>query len=384
MRIFLSCQQALQKHNVPAYSFWETYFKRGIEEAGHEWLEIQAVDWAEGLAYSKTDDAHKWRDRIWPKVVEDIKRQQRNKPIDLFLSYLFPNQIEPGAIQSIQALGIPCVNFFCDNVRQFTKIPQSFYCFNLHWVPEFKALKFYQKANLRYLYSPMPVWVPPAQRTWQHPENYGISFIGSRDIQREVLLARVLDSGTPLEIRGAGWQETASSSALMPQTRWQTVVNQWDFLKQHGFQPWLRKLQAKTISQVPNEHFAPFLKPQPNAQDYVAILQQSLLTLGINRYPSFYQPFEQPDTYSRMRDIEAPMMGACYLTEWTEGIDHLYELGEEIEVYATAEEMIEKIQCLSSNPQKRQKMRYRGQQRALSEHTVEKSLNKIAKVFDLH
>ena len=51
MRIFLSYQQALQKHNVPAYSFWETYFKNGIEEAKHKWVEANEVDWAESLVY---------------------------------------------------------------------------------------------------------------------------------------------------------------------------------------------------------------------------------------------------------------------------------------------------------------------------------------------
>ena len=65
MRIFLSCQQALQKHNVPTYSFWETYFKNGIEEAQHEWLEANEVDWAEGLVYLNEDDLEKWRDRTW-------------------------------------------------------------------------------------------------------------------------------------------------------------------------------------------------------------------------------------------------------------------------------------------------------------------------------
>ena len=63
MRIFLSCQQALQKHNVPAYSFWETYFKNGIEEAKHKWVEANEVDWAEGLVYFNEDDLKKWRDR---------------------------------------------------------------------------------------------------------------------------------------------------------------------------------------------------------------------------------------------------------------------------------------------------------------------------------
>jgi spore maturation protein CgeB len=105
--------------------------------------------------------------------------------------------------------------------------------------------------------------------------------------------------------------------------------------------------------------------------------------LGVNRYDSYAYPFSKPDTYSRLRDIEAPMMGACYLTEWAEGLDQLYDLGEEIETYRTAEEMVEKIRELTANPEKRKRMRCYGQKRALSEHTVAKSLDKISAALNL-
>lgn len=131
-----------------------------------------------------------WRDRTWSRTISYLKQQHRVNPIDLFLSYLFPQQVDPGAVQEIQDLGIPCVNFFCDNVREFTQIPHEFHCFDLHWVPEFKALSMYQQAGLNYVHAPMPVWIPPDQQTCEHPENYGISFIGSRDVQRETFLPK--------------------------------------------------------------------------------------------------------------------------------------------------------------------------------------------------
>ena len=71
------------------------------------------------------------------------------------------------------------------------------------------------------------------------------------------------------------------------------------------------------------------------------------------------------------------MMGACYLTEWTEELEQLYEIGEEIETYRTAEEMVEKIAELKSSNQKRQLLRRRGQERALQDHTIGQTLKKI-------
>ncbi len=34
------------------------------------------------------------------------------------------------------------------------------------------------------------------------------------------------------------------------------------------------------------------------------------------------------------------MMGACYLTKRTEGLDQFYDVGSEIETYRTAAEML--------------------------------------------
>jgi len=238
----------------------------------------------------------------------------------------------------------------------------------------------YQQEGLKYVYAPMPVWIPLDQRHSDHPEHYGLSFIGSRDIQREVLLAQAIQSHIPIEIRGAGWIDNSSKSLIninKSRSLWQTSINQWNFINSQGIPAWLRKIQSKSLPRVNDSIFASYVRQQPSHQEYNAIIQQSAITLGINRYPSYRYPFTRPNTYSRMRDIEAPMMGACYLTEWTEGLDDLYELGEEIETYRSSEELVEKIQHLISSSALRNSLRLKGQKRALSEHSITKSIDKI-------
>ena len=75
------------------------------------------------------------------------------------------------------------------------------------------------------------------------------------------------------------------------------------------------------------------------------------------------------------------MMGACYLTEWAKELENLYELGEEIETYRTAEEMVETIRELESSPAKRTQLRSRGQRRALECHTIGQTLTKISRAL---
>jgi spore maturation protein CgeB len=91
----------------------------------------------------------------------------------------------------------------------------------------------------------------------------------------------------------------------------------------------------------------------------------------------------RPLAYSRLRDIEAPMLGACYLTEWTEGLDSLFQLGEEIETYRTAEELALKLAELRKAPTRRLSLRRRGQLRALNEHSVRRSIERISQRLGL-
>jgi spore maturation protein CgeB len=98
----------------------------------------------------------------------------------------------------------------------------------------------------------------------------------------------------------------------------------------------------------------------------------------VNRYPSLRFPPDRPDTYSRLRDIEAPMAGACYLTEWTEGLDRLYDLGTEIDTYRDAAELVAKVASLSADPARRCRLRAAAQRRALSDHSISRTLARIA------
>ena len=71
------------------------------------------------------------------------------------------------------------------------------------------------------------------------------------------------------------------------------------------------------------------------------------------------------------------MLGACYLTEWTEGLDTLYEPGTEIETYRDAAELAAKAQALLADPARRRRMRAAAQRRALSDHSIGRSLARI-------
>lgn len=388
MHIYLSCLQSIEKHPIPAYEFWEPYFKRGIEEGGHRWSETPGVDWAEGLAlWGDPARLAAWRERTWSVVVDDLRHRLAKGPVDFFLGYLYPHQVERSAIEEIQRLGIPCVNFFCDNVREFAAVPPAYGVFDLHWVPEYKAMPMYQRAGFAAINAPMPTWVDPAARTCAHEERFGPTFIGSRDIQREGLFARAIALGAPVELRGPGWASDSAAAAPRPRVPRPVAAvlrDQVDFARSQGAVALARKIGGRFGARGESPSFDGHVAPPAFGADYVRVTQQSSITLGVNRYPSFRHPASRPDTYSRLRDIEAPMLGACYLTEWTEGLDELYDLGAEIETYRTPEEMVEKIAALQADSARRATMRCQAQRRALSQHSVARSVDAIGERLGVH
>ncbi|HEY1765703.1 MAG TPA: glycosyltransferase [Opitutaceae bacterium] len=382
MRIFLSCQQALRPHSAPAYSFWEFYFRNALAEAGHEIVEAPGVDWAEGLT-DLGDRRQSWLDRTWSNAAAWLKSEHAKRPVDLFLGYLFPNQVEAGALAEIRSLGIPCVNFFCDNVREFTAVPGAFRGFDLHWVPEFDAKAMYASARLAFFYAPMPVWITPERRTLPEVENAETVFAGSHDELREALLDEAASLGLKFSLYGSGWNPSAKPEPPPRRPVAATIANQLAFLRKEGLRGFAMRESYRRRAKPSNSWSAANAKPPLGFQDYFRVTRESQVIIGINRYPSFRAPFSRPGRYSRLRDVEAPMLGACYLTEQAPGLEDLFEIGAEIETYASAAELVAKAGELQRDTKRRRLLRERGQRRALSEHTIARSIEKMAAALGL-
>ncbi|TFF40861.1 glycosyltransferase family protein [Mucilaginibacter psychrotolerans] len=379
MKILLSFLQdtGQQPHNIPAYRFWQHYIKNGIEEAGMQWLEVPDADWAEGLVHSQgSHELTSWSDEIWDKTLLYIK--ENRKKIGVFLCYLYPQQINEAVIAEIKRLGIPCINFYCDNVRHFTKVPREFKVFDWLWVPEYEALDMYRRAGINHIHLPMPMWVERTHREGvihEHPNL--VTFIGSKDVLRQNLLGEAISKGLDITVRGAGWLPEAKTQTVIQNSLSQKIANQFSFIQQHGLKGYairnLQQFNQPAAYAVDDTH----IEAKPDHQEYIQFTQSSAVTLGINRVPTFKRFDTNPLTYSRLRDIEAPMLGACYLTEYCEGLDLLYEPEKEICTYRTADELVQQANRLLKDKARRDALRAAGQKRALAEHSIPASLQKL-------
>lgn len=385
MRILLSCLQSLKPHPLPAYGFWRNYFVHGLLDAGHQVVEVPNVDWAEGVVYPAGGALDSWRARTWERVEAFVRLENAQRSIDLFVGYFYPKQVEATSIRDLQRRGIPCVNFFCDNVREFVKPPKEYGAFALHWVPEFEALPMYRQAGLPYIHASMPCWISQELRNTPQVETEPATFLGSADVLRRDLLGRALQGGSDFVVRGPGWLGNGDSANGSQQSRSiaSVVNNQINLVKQHGFGGLLKKLEARALPLRPRSIRESQIGAAVFDDDYIRITREAMVTIGVNRVPTANRSLHRPLVYSRLRDIEAPMLGACYLTEWTEGLEHMYELGKEIETYRTAEELTSKLRELCRDRVRRGAMRERAQRRALSDLSVARSIARIGAIFGI-
>jgi len=380
MTIFLAFLQSPHQYPIAAYSFWEYFIKNGINEAKCNWIECEEVDWARGLIPQSKDQLEEWKNFSWEKTLKYIKK---NKP-DLFLSYLYPQQVDVQAISEIKKMGIPCVNFFCDNIRMFKQAPKEYAIFDLNWVPEYMATTLYQNAKYPYINLPMPMWVDYQYRAQPGTEKKEISFIGSKDLQRHLFFEKLVKEypNLDLNICGTGWlEENANINKEVRNSTWRKMKNQFYFISRFGIKPYLNKIKDSRVNPVLSNELKSRLKAKPDFNNYIKITRESLITLGINRYPSFDYPINRPNTYSRLRDIEATMYGACYLTELAPGLDQIYEIGKDIEVFSNPAELYEKIKELEKDARKRKMLRINGQEKALHTLSIPNSITKINAYF---
>ena len=80
---------------------------------------------------------------------------------------------------------------------------------------------------------------------------------------------------------------------------------------------------------------------------------------------------------ANMRVFEATGCGAFHLADRTEGLSDLFILDKEVAVYDSKEELREKVDYYLDNPEEREKIARRGQERAYKDHTFKKRIEEL-------
>lgn len=380
---------------VPRSAWVDLNLRRSLQDMGHELVRFDFPGWP--------DDADPaWRRSGKPttnqRLLDKFRIARAQRPVDLFFGYFYSSVVYPETIDLIRQSGVPTVNFSCNNVHQFDLVRDIAPRFDLCVVPERSAQADFQAVGAR----PVRIQLaanPRVYRPLPEPRIYDVTFVGQRYADRADFLVHLHQHGVDVRAWGAGWQthkrldmvHLKAALALVEDERLDGVRR---LIRQRRSRTSLRAAKNAIGQQVfasgsatvtaaasaPNGAFdsfdsAPafvdttvFGGPRLLQRDLVKTFSQSRLSLGFATAGESHLT-QKRLRHLRLREFEAPMAGALYLTEEQPELAEYFEPGQEVLTYTDRENLLDQVRYYLGHQEQSERIRHAGLQRARRDHT---------------
>ena len=106
------------------------------------------------------------------------------------------------------------------------------------------------------------------------------------------------------------------------------------------------------------------------------------IKLDIHNFPDNVRSWlMKRNAWVKSRNFEVPACGTFEITEDADDLRDYYKLGEEIEVYNSDKDLVEKVKYYLAHPEKREEIAQRGYERTMREHSIEKRYEDIFRMI---
>ena len=311
------------------YNWENESLKPSLEKFG----QVRHYDWFEQFNHQRKD----WRKSIKAKMNKNLVSQVRqwiqNGSTDVIFTYLSGELISPETMRKLSSFGVPMINLalndkesFIGKIRngQATGMRDICRCFDLCWTSTADALEKYCVEGALPVYLPEGA-NPEIHKPYDVKRFIDVSFVGQCYGNRPALIQALKEHGIHVETFGYSWPNGPLST-----------------------------------------------------EDMVRMYSKSKINLGFGGVAG------HQDTFClKGRDFEIPMSGGLYITEHSNEIEGVFEIGKDILTHRTFGELVEKIQYLLGHPDEAEDIRKAGHCRAISEHTWEMRFEKIFTLIGL-
>lgn len=354
MRIFYAAPGTAHQTCLPQSSVWHTNLYLPLRDLGHD-LVVFDFDYSQAnlhLDPSYPEQAEyilRNRPRASEELLRQVKVAHARRPIELFFSYFYSSYVEPEAIREIGRMGIVTVNWYCNASYQFYLVEEIAPAYNYSLVPEKFRLDDYRRIGARPIYC-QEAANPNVYKPYDVPIEHDVSFVGQKYGDRPYHIRRLIDAGIDARVWGPHWVE---SGAPIPfwrrigrRTRYALFPHDWRW------------------AEVPAANCGPTLTDE----EYIKMYSRSKISLGFSNVAEIPDQSE-PVKQVRLRDFEAPMSGAFYMTQFFDELTDFFDPDREIVCFADVDELIDKAQYYLTHDPERRRIRRAGLRRAREEHT---------------
>ena len=318
---------------------WRRHFYQGLAGALPEVVLPADVDfsWARPASTATLQPSPArttMSERLWDQI--------RQAPVDAVISYCFASDIDEALVKRTVASGRPWINFFCDSTYAFDRVEPLAREASLNWFPE-------SAAEWRYVALGRP-WLcrPYALNPAALPESpcevaaHTLGFVGAPTGNRILRLAALAALGCPVTVRGEGWRRQPERILL------------------RALRPLVRA--GGRLDDAGLAHF----------------VSECRLILGLNEGGARCRADR---SYLKLRDIEFPAYGACYLTQHNQDVERAFDVGREVLTFRGLREAVAIARDYASHPEMAQAVGRAGRRRVLAEHTWSTRITELARAL---
>jgi hypothetical protein len=325
---------------------WQRHFYDGLKQAGVDVVLPRGIDFGWARPPQTVDPLRTApaRRRVSEALLAQILTADGGPP-QAVLSYCFSHDVELDLVDRVRAAGIPWVNFFCDSLYAFDWVSALAARSSLNWFVESEAEERYRALGvpcLRAPYALNPDALPDASVV---TPKHSLLFVGMATRHRIQIATLVRLMGVDLQVRGWGWKESLAPNSAPIRTPSALI-----------------KGAARTaIRALLGPRAGGYLDDDTMLKE----LQQSAVVLGLNEGGA------GADTrhYMKLRDLEFPGMGCCYLTQHHVDLAKVFELGKDIFAFQSPWEASRLAKDLARHPSECRAIGHRARTRVLGEHT---------------
>jgi glycosyltransferase involved in cell wall biosynthesis len=366
---------------------WYQHIARTLCRMGHNVLIPRQAGlleaWYRGVSGAGCSKSQK---AVTVNILDDVRKKHTQHGVDLLFCNMFPFQFSPALFTELEGMSIPSVYFFCDNFA-YKEVAEKYGPHaTLNWVPEKGALPQFASSGSRFIYLPMAA-NPDIFYPIDTDETVDISFLGSKTSYRRNLLGQVLNAGLKLKIYGTSWlrNNDIRDTTVYFKPNLMDKITAYARFKKNALVRFLCKgmepaLYSRFYAKLGEEYdimlqdTADEGPPSLDSVNKVYAISSVSIGIGDQFNPSLE---EKIVFYAKLRDFEATMAGACYLTQRVPGCEELFTDEKEAMFYSSVEELIDKARFLLKDKAFRKKMRHAARARALSEHTWAHRFGKV-------
>ncbi len=340
---------------------WQRHFYVGVQGAVPQVVlpEHVAFGWARPITQAPIGPSAERTvasERLW----EQIRSACDGGGLDAVISYCFSSDVDPGLIGRTVALGIPWINFFCDSTYAFDLVEDLARVTSLNWFPERAALPRYRALGRPTLCRPYAVNPAALPECTCRTPRHALGFVGAPTGNRVLRLAALRMQGCRTEVRGEGWRRANAPDPGRPPTHTD------------------RRARGSLVERVLVRLLRPLVRDGGRAlaeAEVAPFLSVCRVVLGLNEGRDARGGYA---SYLKLRDVEFPGYGCCYLTQLNDDVAHAFDLEREVLTFRTIAEAASLVRRMARHPADALAIGHAARRRVLAEHTWAARLGELA------